>query len=289
MFILQSQESTSGLELAASQFGLRLPNTQGSWGTPLYVELLSSYMLLKPIAVDTLVVREDGGRKTAVMDLLRVPQLPLPQRTERAVRMLRHKILATEDKRLNAVRLAVSTRWPSVSFDVAERLVRGVNQFNLETRKTQATEERRFVEGRATEAERALREAEDRLQRFMQRNRSIAGSPELTFEQDRLQRDVSLRQSILTSLLQRREEARIREVRDVPVVTVIENPRVPVAAESRRVVMKSVLGWLAATAASLLLGFLLDARALARRERKVSVLGLIRAMRDLLASRPVLQ
>jgi len=148
---------------------------------------------------------------------------------------------------------------------LVERLVRGVNQFNLETRKSQATAERQFVEGRAEEAGRALREVEDRLQTFLQRNRAIGGSPELGFERDRLQREVALRQQVYTTLLQTREEARIREVRDMPVITELEDPRLPLISESRGTAIKLILGALAGGFLGIVIAFLADAMVAARR------------------------
>ena len=286
MLIPQSQETGStGLEIAASQFGVRLPSTGAAFGSAVYVELLRSRMLLEPIALESVVVPEEGRRRVSVMDLLGVRPLPLAERTEATVRALRRKILATEDKKLNAVRLEVTTQWPTVSLSIAEQLVRGVNRFNLETRKTQASEERKFVEGRATDVERSLRDAEDRLQSFMQRNRSIAGSPQLTFAQDRLQRDVALWQSVFTSLLQKREEARIREVRDVPVVTVIESPKLPVSGESRRLVMHAVLWTFVAAVLGLMAAVLLEALAEARMVSGRSWPGAFEIFRAMLPSR----
>ena len=266
-FIPQGSESgaTSGLALAASQLGLRVPSAGGGWGPPIYVELLHSRSLLERIALDTVSVAEQGGGRVALMDLLEV-EAPTPaQRTERAVRALGNLITATEDKKLGAVKVTVTTRWPSVSLTLVERLVRGVNQFNLETRKSQATAERQFVEGRAEEAGRALREVEDRLQTFLQRNRAIGGSPELGFERDRLQREVALRQQVYTTLLQTREEARIREVRDMPVITELEDPRLPLISESRGTAIKLILGALAGGFLGIVIAFLADAMVAARR------------------------
>lgn len=242
-FIPQGAEAgASGLALAASQFGIRVPSSGGTWGPPIYLELLRSHALLQPIALDTMVVAEEGGRRVALMDLLKV-KAPTPARQiDLAIRALRGIVRATEDKKLGAVRLSVTSRWPSVSLALAERLVRSVNQFNLETRKSQAVAERQFVEVQSEEAERALREAEDRLQTFSQRNRAFTSSPELIFEHDRLQREVTLRQQVYTTLLQSREEARIREVRDTPVITVLENPRLPVEGEARESLQKGVFG-----------------------------------------------
>jgi hypothetical protein len=255
-FIPQGSEGggTSSLALAASQFGIRVPTTSTGWGPPVYVELLRSRALLEPLALDTLVVAEKGGRRLAFKDLLEIKAPTPPQQTDAAVRALVGMVTASEIKTLGAVKVSVTTPWPSVSLSLAQKLVRGVNVFNLETRKSQAAAERQFVEVQAAEAERALRAAEDRLQYFLQGNRAIAG--QLGFERDRLQREVALRQQVYTSLLQSREEAKIREVRDTPVITVLENPRLPVVGESRRVAQKTVVGGLTGAMLGVLIAFL---------------------------------
>ena len=72
-FIPQSSEgaSVSGLAVAASQFGLRLPPSSGTWGPPVYVELLHSQAVLEPIALDTFTVA-GGGRRASLISLLEV-------------------------------------------------------------------------------------------------------------------------------------------------------------------------------------------------------------------------
>jgi len=267
VFIPQgSQEGASGLALAASQLGIRVPTGgSGAWGPAVYVELLRSRALLESIALDSVVVAEKGGRRVALMDLLEI-EAPTPaRRLHRAVEAIRKIVKATEDKKLSAVKLSVTTEWPSVSVVLAQRLVRGVNQFNVETRRSQATAERQFVEVQAGEAERALRESEDRFQAFLQRNRAIGGSPELGFQRDRLQRDVALRQQVYTTLVQNREEARIREVRDTPVITVLEDPRLPAVGEARGSAQKGVLGGLAGGVLGVLIALLAQGVGQARR------------------------
>jgi hypothetical protein len=259
-FIPQGPESAVGsnaaLALAASQFGVRLPSSGGSWGPSIYVEVLQARNFLEPIALDTLVVAERGGRRVALMDLLEIDEPSAAWRLESTVRVLqKHIITASEDKKLGAVRVSVTTKWPSVSLELVERLLRGLAQFNLTTRKSQAAAERQFVEIQAREAERALREAEDRLQAFLQRNRAMSGSPELGFERDRLQREVTLRQQIYTALVQNREEAKIREVRDTPVITVLEAPRLPVIGVPRGTLVKFVLGGVVGCVLGILVAF----------------------------------
>jgi uncharacterized protein involved in exopolysaccharide biosynthesis len=243
MFIPQGSEaSAGGLALAASQFGIRVPTSGGTWGSPVYVELLRSRSLLEAIALDTVIVREDGGRRIAIMDLLQVDAASNALRVDRTIRALGKIVAASEVKTLGAVKVSVITPWPSVSLALAERLVSGVNQFNLETRKSQASAERRFIEARAQEAEGALHAAEDRLQAFLTGNRDFASSPELGLNRDRLQRDVALRQQLYTTLLQSGDEARIREVRDTPVITMIEDPSLPTTGEPRKSVQKAAIG-----------------------------------------------
>lgn len=256
-FIPEGTENgaVSGLALAASQFGIKVPTSEGGWGPPIYVELLQSRSLLEPIVLERVTIPE-GHEQVTVEDLLRVDASTPALRTERAIRALRKKITASEDKRLGAVRLSVATEWPTVSLMVANRLVSGVNRFNLESRKSQAMAERRFVEGQTAEAEGALHAAEDRLRAFLQNNRGIGGSPDLALTRDRLQRDVSLRQQVYTTLVQNLEEARIREVRNTPVITVLEAPQLAVVSEPRGAVQKTLLGAVAGAILGLLIAFL---------------------------------
>lgn len=185
------------------------------------------------------------------------------ERDEEAVAALRAIISSTEAKAIGGVRISVTTPWPSFSKALADRLISAVNRFNLETRKSQAAAERAFVEQRTAEAERDLRAAEDRLASFLQRNRQF-GSPELSFERDRLQREVTLRQQVYTSLVQSREEAKIREVRDLPVITVIESPKLPVTGEARKTVTRALVGGVVGALFGALFALMLHASSRAR-------------------------
>lgn len=240
-----SESPNAGLAAAASQLGVRVPTTGGSWGPKIYIKVLHSRALLSRIALDTIVVTEQGGRRLTFADVVGAGGPTPAAKGEAASGSLRSFIFPEEVEDLGGVRVIVTSPWPSVSLGLAERLVHGVNQFNVETRKSQAAAERQFVEVQAYDAERALRNAEDRLQSFLQRNREITGSPMLAVERDRLQREVTLRQELHTSWLKSREDARIREVRDTPVITVFEEPRLAKASEPRGASKKAVVGAIA--------------------------------------------
>ncbi|MGI9043361.1 MAG: hypothetical protein ACR2GK_04465 [Gemmatimonadaceae bacterium] len=192
------------------------------------------------MALDTIAVAEQQGRRVPISRLLGI-EGPLGVETrDLAVRGLRSWISASVIRELSAVQVSVTTPWPSVSLALTERVVRGVNEFNVRTRKSQAKAERQFVEEQAVDAERALRYAEDRLQVFLQRNRELGGASNLAVERDRMQREVTLRQELHTSWLKSREEARIREVRDTPVITVFEEPTLPITGQPRGTVSKGI-------------------------------------------------
>lgn len=218
-----SDNARGGLAGLAGQLGVALPtSTQG----PFYVELLSSRELLAPIVRDTFTITQPERRHATLIDLLEVKGTTPDESELLAVRALRRMIDAGDSK-TGVVRLSVSTRWPAVSQHVAEQMLTRLNEFNLKTRQSQAGEERRFVGERLAIARVALRNAEDVLKRFLQSNRQYMNSPELTFEHDRLQREASLDESLVSTLATSYEDARTREVRDIPVFTVIEPPRVP--------------------------------------------------------------
>jgi uncharacterized protein involved in exopolysaccharide biosynthesis len=141
--------------------------------------------------------------------------------------------------------------------------VDGINDFNRRTRQGQASTERKFVESRLAVEASVLRAAEDRLEAFLRNNRQWAGSPDLTFQHDRLQREVLMQQQVFTSLTQSFEEVSIREVRDTPVITVVESPSHPVRPEPRYRAVGVLLGAVLGTMIGALVAFISEA--LARR------------------------
>lgn len=89
-----------------------------------------------------------------------------------------------------------------------------------------------------------LREAENRLERFLVTNRQFNNSPELRFEQDRIQWDVPVRQEVFSSLRKAYEEVRIREVRDAPGISMFEIPSASTLPAPRGRGTRVVLGFL---------------------------------------------
>ena len=164
---------------------------------------------------------------------LQIEWCPPALKREAAIRRLGDDVQATTVQKTGVIDVAVTTRNPALSLQVSTRLIELLNQFNLESRQTQAGAERRFTEQRLGEVKGDLRAAEDQLQHFLQRNREYRNAPELNFQQERLQRQVQLQQQLYTTLSQSFEQAKIEEVRDTPVITVVEPPEAPVRPDPR--------------------------------------------------------
>ena len=78
----------------------------------------------------------------------------------------------------------------------------------------------------------------------------------LAFQHDGLLREVALRQSVLTTLVQAYEQARVSEVRDTPVITVLQSPFFPPRHDPRQGVLTTLLGLILGGMMGIALAFL---------------------------------
>jgi uncharacterized protein involved in exopolysaccharide biosynthesis len=163
---------------------------------------------------------------TRLLDVLKIRGRDLPDSVSRGVRLLEGRIATQVDFQTNVVRLSVSLQYPELAASVANRFIQYLNDFNTQTRQSQGRERRKFVEQRITAAEAELRAVEQELRTFLERNRSWQQAPQLVFEEGRLRRQVDIRQEVYLTLNREYETARIEEVNDTPVITVID-PAVP--------------------------------------------------------------
>jgi uncharacterized protein involved in exopolysaccharide biosynthesis len=250
----------------AAQFGVGVPAGGASESLDFFVGLIRSRGILTQIVAQEFAFEHDGepfrGRLT---ELLEVEGSTEALRREKTVRHLKDRVSSEGSYETGVVTLSVQTPWPELSAEVVQRLLTLTSEFNLETRQSRARAERIFVESRVDEAGRDLRAAEDRLQAFLQGNRQFANSAALTFDRDRLQREVAMRQQVYTTLVEALERARIEEVRDTPVLTVLVAPEVPVFRDPRGTLVRGLLGFGLGLFLAIILAFVLDNLRRARR------------------------
>jgi uncharacterized protein involved in exopolysaccharide biosynthesis len=150
------------------------------------------------------------------------------------------------DPRIQLVQVDVTTDSPYLSQALARRALALVSAFNQQRRQSQSAQEAGFIGARLQDAKKQLSDAEDSVARFAEQNRDTR-FPSLTVRYERLQREVTLRQGVYAALLQRYEQSRIEEVRDTPVLTVVQQPDLPARPDSRHVALKLLLALMAGT------------------------------------------
>jgi uncharacterized protein involved in exopolysaccharide biosynthesis len=240
-----SEGALARLSGLAASFGVSVPTTDAGSSPAFYSELLQSRDILRR-TVETpyaFVAQGDSMRGTLVELFRSKGDTPGIRRDAAAKKLLKSMDVAV-GRETGTVDLEISTPWPELSQQVAARMIQQVSDFNLNRRQTKAGAERRFIEARLVEAEDSLRAAESRLEAFLQRNRDYRNSPQLQFAYDRLQREVSMQQQVYTTLAQSYEAARIDEVRNTPVITVVEPPDLPAKPDPRLALVKGVLAGL---------------------------------------------
>jgi len=142
-----------------------------------------------------------------------------------ALKKIGERISVSESKKTGLITVSVLSEEPRLSKEIvtfiADALINYINQVQLK----QASENRQFIEERIKETEAQLNESEETLKRFREDNRSIKDSPELQLELERLMRDVEVNQQVYITLKQQYEIARIEEVKEAPVVNVLDEGR----------------------------------------------------------------
>ncbi len=224
----------AGLTSLTGQLGIPLGG-QPSQSPQFYASVVTSRELLERVLLSRYPDPRSpsvASDSTTLLRILGVKGRTSADSLQRGVKKLLRLISVDADNQTNIVRLSVSGRYPVLAATVANRLVKYLNEFNAQTRQSQARERRKFTEQRVADAGAALREAEEAVRTFYERNRGWQQAPELVFQDARLRRQVEVSQEVYLTMRRQYETARIDEVNDTPVLTVID-PATPPEERSR--------------------------------------------------------
>ena len=246
-----SARRNSSLSGLAAQFGIAVPGSDPTQSPAFFVDVLKSHAMLSALAATTYPTR--SGDSTTLSDHFRIKGNRSDLRLSKTREALRDRITVTSAQRSGIITLTATDRDPRVAQAILSRAIALLGEANIASRRTQASAERRFTEAQLTDARLALRRAEDDQRVFLQRNRDYRVSPMLTLEHDRLIREVGMRQQVFTMLAEAFEQAKIEEVRDTPVLTVVQSPYLPEAPKPLRFFLRFAI----AAALGLGLGVLL--------------------------------
>jgi uncharacterized protein involved in exopolysaccharide biosynthesis len=220
----------------AAQFGLMGQLADPGTTPPFYASLVVSRSFLTDLATTRYAnpKRRDttGAGDSVTLVPLLYPHIQDPGKAlDRSVRALANILHVTPDARTNIVAITFDSRWPTLARDVANRAVALVAAFNIEKRQSRARAEREFLGARLREAESDLRDAEDSALTFYEQNRSWQQSPSGTVNEARRRRAVTVANEVYITLRREYESARVEEVNDQPVITVVDPAIAPVRKE----------------------------------------------------------
>ena len=220
---------TSGLGGIISQLGGTVGGDP-SESPNFYVHLLASRELLTRLLESKFPnPRTDNPRDSAALiDIMKIRNSDPQRRMELGVKELTKAIKPGMDTRTNLVWFTVDARWGELSAEIGNRLIELVSGFDREIRVSRAKSLRMFLQMRHDSAQAALRQAEENQRIFYERNRGfIAGSPGLRFEEQRITREVDLASDLYVSLDKQLEVARIDEINDAALITIIDSAIIP--------------------------------------------------------------
>jgi uncharacterized protein involved in exopolysaccharide biosynthesis len=272
-----SQAPTGGLSDLAAQYGVAL-GTQATQESPaFYAELLGSREILGQVLEKRYDAPGPTGKPFSgtLLQYLKVENEAFPM--AQGVEKLRNLLSIRSDRGTGIVSFDVHTTNPQLSIAIGQTLLDQLADYNLRRRQSRARAEREFVEQRLAASKTELDSAEERVSEFYRQNRSIGGSPDLKATEARLERALSLRQDVFSTLNQKYESARIEEVRSTPVLTVIDSPQGTVEPVRRWTLTKTLVAMILAFLLSVGLAFLLDLSGLRRAGRSAE----LKEVRDL--------
>ena len=249
----------------AASFGINVAPGGGGEPIDFYVDLLSSGEILRQALRAEYRFRPDPDgtdvRTGTLLELLDVEGETEERQLRNGVDVLRDLVTAGADARSGLITLDTQAPWGDLAEGINRRMLDLLAEFDRARRQAAARAEREFVETRMDAAKEDLEHAEAGLAGYLDRNRRPYQSPRLTMQLERQQRQVMLKQQVYASLAQAYEEARIEEVRNTPVLTVVDRPE----GSARGNRSPLVMGLLAlGLTAVLVLGWVFAAETLAR-------------------------
>lgn len=155
-----------------------------------------------------------------------------PQREfEIVLKLLRENLDVSMEIKTLAITLNIETKEPQLSADILNNIINTLDSYIRTKRNTNASEQRKWIEARLSEVKADLKNSENALKEFREKNRVVASSPQLLLEQERLTREIQINSTIYIELKKQYELARIEEIRTTPIINVLDYAR-PAAKKS---------------------------------------------------------
>lgn len=215
------QGLASGLSNIASLVGVSLNEKPLS-------ELLPSIVVSEAVLSEVIYHRfysEGHEKQITLLEYWELNEDSAALNYEKALILFRENLEVNFDRRTNIITFSILMKEPQLAADVINVTTASLDKFLRLRRISNATEQRKWIESRITEVKTDLKMSEDALKEFREKNRRIDGSPQLRLEQQRMLRDVEINSALFIELKKQLEFAKIEEIKNVPIVTIMDSAR----------------------------------------------------------------
>ena len=144
---------------------------------------------------------------------------------EKSLKALRDQLEVGMDNKTFVVTISIETKDSHVSADIVNKITQELDSFIRTKRITNATEQRKWIEGRLLEVKNDLGKSENTLKEFRETNRRVSDSPQLLLEQERLIREVQINATLYTELKKQYELVKIEEIKNIPIINIMDAAR----------------------------------------------------------------
>ncbi len=244
------QSDVNGL---AAQLGIA-HSTASAEEVAFFSELLRSPPLLHLVVAGPFTVQTKKGSVSGPLSRFYGLKGPAKVHEDEMTNTLNAGLRVSGSSRTGNIWVYVEAPFPDLAQQVARKMIALIDDYSRARKHAQAAAEREFIEGRVAESKAELQIAEDKVVQFRVENRDFS-SPSLGMTNARLQRDVTMKQQLYTSLLQSYDRARIEAARTLTSVTVLENPERPLEPEQSAALSYPLLGAIAGLMIGIVLAF----------------------------------
>ena len=138
---------------------------------------------------------------------------------------LRGALEVSLDVKTSVLTISLLTKEPQLSADIVNTVASQLDLFVRTKRTSNASEERKWIEGRLKEVKVDLDQSENMLRDFRENNRRVSDSPQLLLEQERFIREVQINSTLYIELKKQYELTKIEEIKNIPIVNIMDAGR----------------------------------------------------------------
>jgi len=234
-----SRSSMGGLGDLAALAGLSMSSGSGEQPTEIYQYLIGTESILLPVAYKKYPAPKNLNFEKDSINLFEYYEIEVDDTSKytkeeirrlkqiKVVEELSKKIATSLDKKTKILDLTVETYSSELSSLIANEEILSLDDYVVNRRKSNAQQNRHYLEKRTSQVKDSLTIIEDMLANFRDRNRLVI-SPNLVLEQGRLMRALEIQQGIYVELTKQLELAKMQEVKDTPVVSIREFSKEPI-------------------------------------------------------------